>query len=238
MELRITSDRRLEPIGYFITKDSEFDAMPEVELLTADVAGKNGSYIFGTRFKDRVFTLDLVSKPIFCSDNLEEEWRRVTRILSPLNGFMKLYKDDNEGVYADILVTKNYQFKRRPNSVELSTSFLVRDGFFKSIDFKELTSADNGRIYCDSDVDVPFILEEKASDRNIYKSHTLELNGNVLDISSTGRIVYDSYKGVVTDNGLNAVDRLQGGFIKLRRGYNDVKIHDNWVLRYRDWYTF
>ena len=83
-----------------------------------------------------------------------------------------------------------------------------------------------------------FYLEERKSDRSVYKAHTLELNGKVVDIKSTGKIIYDSYRGIVTSDGLNAIDNLEGDFLKLERGYNEVKVHDDWVLRFRDWYSF
>lgn len=238
MELRITKDRRLEPLGYIIRRDSEYDTLPEIEVLEASVAGRDGGYIFGTRFKDRIFNLNLISEQKFCPETIDREWRRVTEILNPRNGFMKLYRDDDEGVFGEVLVIKNYQFRRNPDYVEFTVSLLLKDGFYKSIAFNEITSMDNGMVFVDSTVEVPFYLEERKSDRSVYKAHTLELNGKVLDIKSTGKIIYDSYRGIVTSDGLNAIDNLEGDFLKLERGYNEVKVHDDWVLRFRDWYSF
>lgn len=229
----IDSEGFLQPLDLLVVSDSEFDAFPEVEMLTAEVSGKDGSYVFGSRYKDRVFDLHLVSRKNYDCDSLKSGWREASKFFDAKNGWLDFIRADSPNMIAKVRVIKSYRHNISINYLNFEVSLLVQDGVFKSVNESSITG--NTGFYNDSDTITPIKL---VCLKNGSGKAKITVNGKSMLAPNEKGVVIDSEKYTATKNGLNCLNDVEGDFLFLEQGKNEVVIPDGWELRYREWRWF
>ena len=233
--MRMNLDRRgfLRPLDLFVTNESEIDAMPELEPLMAEVSGKDGSYLFGYKYKDRYIDLNLISEKNYCEESLRLGKREFSRFFDPKNGWIEFTRDVAPGFMARVRLIKSYKYAVNGTYLQFDVSLLMEDGVFKSI--KEHVITGNKTIYNDSDVITPV---ELVCLKNGSSKAVLRVNDKIMKAPSEMGYNINSKTCIVHKNGLNKLNEVEGEFLYLEKGKNEVSIPDGWELRYREWRWF
>ncbi len=233
IKLFLDSGGFLQPLDLFVVNDSEVDALPEVEMLTAEVSGKDGSYVFGSRYKDRLFNLHLVSKRNYCEEDIRIGWREASKLFDAKNGWMEFSRANAPNLIAEVRSVKSYKHSLKPNYLNFEVSLLVKDGVYKSANKRSIT----GKVdfYNDSDVITPIRL---VCTKNGSGKAKIRVNDKVMSVPNEKDFVVDSYTTTASKNGINRLNDVEGEFLFLNIGDNSVDIPDNWVLEYREWRWF
>lgn len=234
------------PLTLYVVNDSVFSAIPEIEMLTEEASGIDGSYVFGSRYKERYFTLHLVTEPIFDKETLRGAWRYLSAALNPKKGWYRFEQYNAPDVYGEIMVTKAYQYPLARDHIDIEVEFLLKDGFFKSVqEFIYETPGSYSEpsktftINVSSDVDfTPVMLKCRSNPASGTEESIFSFDGYEFRLP---RIRYTEFNGerfTITRAGNNVYNEGKGTFPALVKGENTIKLARGWEMTYREWRYF
>ncbi len=260
-------DDLLQDEGISVLLNSEEPALPALRNLSVTVPGRHGAYDFGAYFEPREFTLNIVFKRQDYAD-LKRDIRKLNRRFVDDYGRPKTVKlrfGDEVDKYYNVRVTQAIPVERTAERGFLTMGLMAYDPYAYSVVTADevvwgsevvtfewnyllgmggtgggftITSPQTIPIYVDGESLRP-VIEINGTANNL----TLSANGKSFKLPnfSATKWIIDGENYVVTRNGVEDLVAMNGDFIDLIRGDNNVQIggtnmNFDITIKYRDKY--
>lgn len=211
----------LQPLGAIVTRDTRVELLPRTRDYTESVPLVDGEYDAGTGLDSRILELHCV---IDIAPELRDAFKRkLVQYFTPKNGPQPLvFSDDLDKVYY-IKYSGQMDSIQYPHALDFTVPLKMSDPYIKSTTVK--THVGNGVITNSGNIECPIIINVTGPTSQpvtiTVGDQSITYNATLSDVQT---LIIDTDKMTAKVAGGNVLKDINGDFIQLRLGDNDVNI--------------